>query len=49
MAMPMVEVRAADQADLKMVRFPGSIQLRLVGMGMNPNVRQIKTARGWTD
>ena len=48
MAMPMVEVRAAARADLKIIRFPGSIQLRLVGMGMNPDVRQIKTARGWT-
>ena len=47
MAMPMVEVRAADQADLKVIRFPGSVQLRLVGMGMNPNVRQIKTESGW--
>ena len=48
MAMPIVEVRAAARADLKIIRFPGSIQLRLVGMGMNPDVRQIKTARGWT-
>ena len=48
MAMPMVEVRAAARADLKIIRFPGSIQLRLVGMGMNPDVRQIKTPRGWT-
>ena len=48
MAMPMVEVRAASSADLKVIRFPGSIQLRLVGMGMNPDVRQIKTASGWT-
>ena len=48
MAMPMVEVRAAARADLKIIRFPGSIHLRLVGMGMNPDVRQIKTARGWT-
>ena len=48
MAMPMAEVRAAARADLKIIRFPGSIQLRLVGMGMNPDVRQIKTARGWT-
>ena len=48
LAMPIVEVRAAARADLKIIRFPGSIQLRLVGMGMNPDVRQIKTARGWT-
>ena len=42
MAMPVAEVRAADQADLKVVRFPGSVQLRLTGMGRNPNVRQVK-------
>ena len=47
MAMPIAEVRAADQADLKVVRFPGSVQLRLTGMGRNPNVRQVKTENGW--
>ena len=47
MAMPVAEVRAADQADLKVVRFPGSVQLRLTGMGRNPNVRQVKTENGW--
>ena len=47
MAMPIAEVRAADQADLKVVRFPGSVQLRLTGMGRIPNVRQVKTENGW--
>ena len=47
MAMPMAEVRAADRADLKVIRFPGSVQLRLTGMGRDPNVRQVKTENGW--
>ncbi len=47
MAMPMVEVRAADRADLKVIRFPGSVQLRLIGMGRNPDVRQVQTEDGW--
>ena len=42
LAMPMAEVRAADRADLKVIRFPGSVQLRLTGMGRDPNVRQVK-------
>ena len=48
MAMPAVEVQAAARADLKIVRFPGSIQLRMVGMGRNPDVSTIKTDSGWT-
>ena len=47
MAMPVAEVRAAFRADLKVVRFPDSVQLRLVGMGRQPNVRQIQTDSGW--
>mgnify|MGYP001211463986 CR=1 FL=1 len=47
MAMPVAEVRAALRADLKVVRFPDSVQLRLVGMGRQPNVRQIQTDSGW--
>jgi type IV pilus assembly protein PilQ len=29
------------------VRYPGSIELRLVGMGPSPDVRKIKTDNGW--
>ena len=47
LAMPVVEVRAADQADLKIIRFPGSVQLRLTGMGQSPNIRKVKTDTGW--
>ena len=44
---PVAVVRAAQQVDLKVVRYPGSIELRLVGMGQSPDVRQIKTDNGW--
>ena len=47
LALPMAEVRAAASADLKIIRFPGSIQLRLVGMGTNPAVRPTQTDSGW--
>ena len=47
MAMPVAEVRAAARADLKVIRFPGSVQLRLIGMGRNPDVRQVQTEDGW--
>ena len=47
LAMPVAEVRAADRADLKVIRFPGSVQLRLIGMGRNPDVRQVQTEEGW--
>ena len=44
---PVAVVRAAQQVDLKVVRYPGSIELRLEGMGQSPDVRQIQTAQGW--
>jgi len=47
LAMPIAEVRAAARADLKVIRFPGSVQLRLIGMGQNPDVRQVQTEDGW--
>ena len=42
LAIPIAEVRAATRADLKVIRFPGSVQLRLIGIGRNPDVRQFK-------
>ena len=41
------EVRAAGQVDLKVVRYPGSVQLRLLGMGQNPEISQQPTDNGW--
>ena len=48
LAMPLaVEVRAAGRVDLKVVRYPGSVQLRLEGMGQNPEIREQQTDSGW--
>ncbi|RPF76401.1 MAG: general secretion pathway protein GspD [Synechococcus sp. TMED155] len=48
LAMPLAaEVRAAGRVDLKVVRYPGSVQLRLEGMGQNPDIREQQTDSGW--
>ena len=48
LAMPLVaEVRAAGRVDLKVVRYPGLVQLRLEGMGQNPEIREQQTDSGW--
>ena len=48
LVMPLVaEVRAAGRVDLKVVRYPGSVQLRLEGMGQNPDIREQQTDSGW--
>ena len=48
LAMPLAaEVRAAGRVDLKVVRYPGSVQLRLEGMGQNPEIREQQTDSGW--
>ena len=45
--MPIAEVRAVARVDLSDPSSRGD-SIRLAGMGATPDVRQIKTPRGWT-
>ncbi|NBQ21666.1 MAG: hypothetical protein EBU30_08440, partial [Synechococcaceae bacterium WB6_3B_236] len=45
---PLAQVRALERVDLKVLRLPSSIQLRVEGMGTQPDIRQQRSDAGWT-
>ena len=45
---PAAEVRALERADLKVVRLPAAVELRVEGMGARPDIRQQRSENGWS-
>jgi len=45
---PVAQVWALERVDLKVLRLPSSIQLRVEGMGAQPDIRQQRSDTGWT-